>query len=218
MVGWKHYKHLHGSDIPSQGTNIVLEREHDNEYDANAIAVLSALARIKIGHISKDQAALLASPLDFGAIEISSASIRKIQETSFQILVQGVCNGSIDCATVVNSFESKSVLDLEALSPKIAQNDVGPSFFAPYKLDDLNVLPWNPLADWRKTPTETPFVHWEPFDASRFYNPPLSLQEIQASKTTSWAPLNDVFLRLGMAPGHNAEWWYRVAGLKPPCE
>ena len=39
MVGWKYYKHLHGSDIPSQGTNSVLEREPDNEYDANGRAI-----------------------------------------------------------------------------------------------------------------------------------------------------------------------------------
>jgi hypothetical protein len=68
---------------------------------------ICVLTRIKIGHISKDQAALLTSPFNSGAIEISSASICKIQETSFQILVQGVCNGSIDGANIVNSFESK---------------------------------------------------------------------------------------------------------------
>jgi len=218
MVGWKYYKDLHEApNIPSMGTRVLLEREVDNEHDSNAIAVHNALNHTQIGHITKEDAALLASHVDNGAIKISNASIRKRHKASFQILVEGVASGSSAVMEVVNHFKRRSKVDAESLSQKIAKLDVERSQSASYTLQDLEALLWNPVPDW-KAATETQSLSWAaaPFDTSKFHCPPLTVQEIEVAKTASWPPSDDILMRLGMAPPNDEDWWKNVAGLLPP--
>jgi hypothetical protein len=217
VVGWKFYKHLHASsNLPTNGAVVSLKREPDNEHDPNAIAVLTNHSLIKIGHLLKDDAALFAPHIDTGAICVSSASIRTCLAASFTLSAEGVSNGSETVLGVLNRFHK--VVDMDRSSLRIAASDVERSRSAPYVLQDLKALPWNPLPGWEAA-VEVPLLPWaNPFDVSKLHAPPLTVEEIQKAQSTSWPPSDDILLRLGMAPAHNEVWYHRVAGLRPPAQ
>jgi hypothetical protein len=220
-VGWKYHKDLHDKSFAlSEGTSVVFEREADNEYDSNAIAVLS-VNRIKIGHITKDFAARLAPHMDSGTIQFSNISIHKCFEASFLMVVKGVANGPSASMAVANRRMKRTrtgnVVSAGPYSWTIAKADVERSKRSPYMLNDLKELPWNPLPDWKASTDDKPSLSWlHPFDPSKFHSPPLSMEEIRVATSASWPPTDEILLRLGMAPANDKEWWQSVAGLLPP--
>lgn len=222
VVGWMIYRHLHEDSFSiSEGTTVVLEREVENEYDSNAIAVLTT-DNNKVGHITKEEAAILASHLDSGAIQKSNASIRKCEGKSFQLFVDGITNGSQSAMAAVKSiqerYQDRSMVSAANYSHSIVKMDVERSQSAPYMLKDLKALPWNPVPDWQEHERQSSLPWTTPFDPAKFHSTPLTVEEIQAAQSSSWPPSDDILLRLGMAPSANREWWNTVGGLLPPCE
>lgn len=187
VVGWKFYKQLHVStSMPTNGAVVIFKREQDNEHDPNVIAVLADHSLIKIGHLLKDDEALFAPHVDTGVIRFSAASIRTCLPASFALSADGASNGSDTVLGVLNMFHR--VVDTDRLSLRIATSDVKRSRSAPYKLQDLKALPWNPLPDW-EVAVKVPLLPWAaPFDVPKLHNPPLMMEEIQKAQSVSWPP------------------------------
>ena len=64
------------------GEQLLLRHEPNNRHDSNAIVVVSAISYLKIGHIRKDQAAVLVS-LGLNISDITCTSCQSSTATNF---------------------------------------------------------------------------------------------------------------------------------------
>lgn len=64
--------------VAKKPVTVTVEREPDNEYDPNAVAVL--LDGYRIGYFRRDSAELLAPRLDAGEITVTSAKVMQVDK------------------------------------------------------------------------------------------------------------------------------------------
>jgi hypothetical protein len=216
VLGWPYYQNQHETK-PQPGANVILVREKTNEHDPNAIAAYDGDKK-PLGHICRHAAGILAPLMDAHRIQITQVSIATALDRSFRVKVSGTSDGSDICNVVLDSLCQDSKVQAEETSHTIAKKDVERASTAWYTFADLKALPWAPSPEWKPDSSATTFEHWlpDPFDASKFNNPPLSLLDV--NKVKSWPPSDDILLRLGLAPANDDAWWRNVAGLRPPNE
>lgn len=101
------------------------------------------------------------------------------------------------------------------------QIDLEESKSAHYHIDDLPPpMPWSPLPQYENSAHNPDGQYrwpWEPYDpavAARI----LPTADVADAQAAQWPPSDDILKRLGMGPKDDAEWWDKVAGLKPPIE
>ena len=174
----------------ANGTEVFLEREPENEYDANAIRVVRLLrdnknSKEKIGHIAAEEAVILAYLMDNNRASLSSAHIKIQKQNALKI--------SVDVTTTLEDHDVISTLtQLKILGPigteasnKLSKVDLETSFTAGYTMPSLKgqKLPWRPLAEGGDI----------------------------------WPPSLSVLTRLGLGAADDVSWWNQM-GLKPPVQ
>lgn len=215
-VGWPHHAHLHNDIKPSTGIAVHLEREPTNEHDPHAVLVRLAEDndKKKIGYIKKEESAMLAALMDRNMIVLfSNVSISTVYRSSFLLRATGYVN-SRESLELLDNFRRTVDLDTNT-SKKITSRDVEQSSKAPYRLSELQPLPWLPFASAASSKTTVPWSPTHPYDASKVTSC-LAMQDINECKSNSWPPSDAILVQLGLAPANDTAWWYDTAGLLPP--
>jgi hypothetical protein len=157
--GLKYYVKGDGEEKVKQiqvGDAVLLQREPDNEFDANAIRVCFPSPKETIGHVGREQAKILASYLDNSWLEILSVKVVKKETTTLQL-----------CAKLSTFLSRQKKHDLERnlgndidvnalLSKDLAAIDLEASQNSPFKLEDLKTTqspPWRPAPEFASSTT-----------------------------------------------------------------
>lgn len=91
---------LIGKQVPFR---VKLKRNPNNEYDSNAIEVVIAdikvsNAQMRMGHLSRQVAGVLAPEMDKGAMKIEKATVVRMSSTTAQVVVKFSLNHAVKLA------------------------------------------------------------------------------------------------------------------------
>ncbi|KAL9190182.1 hypothetical protein ACHAXT_007393 [Thalassiosira profunda] len=189
-----HKENLESLDI------ITLEREPENVYDANAICAKNGVGNI-VGHVAKEQAAVLAQPLDDGTVGVVNIALKeqrdavlvltanvnlldaeKREQFCFEIYrnMTGVQSNLSVQKKVRDKITDEAVLQL---AQGITAQDAETASTCRIDVLKATQLPWKTNAD---------------------------------GSVAAWPPSQDFLDELGYGGADDEAWWQDNAGLKPP--
>jgi hypothetical protein len=230
--GLKYYVNDDGEEKAKQmqvGDTVLLVREPDNEFDANAIRVCFPLSKETIGHIGREQSKLLAfyNFLDHHSwLALVSVKVAKKETATLQLCVK--------LSTVLTRRETHDLektlgnaIDVNALLSKdLANMDLEASQSSPFKLEDLKRTQspaWRPLPDFESAVTrgtknggqeiEMGWLDGTLSDHKECLS--ISVEEATNAQSKQWPPPASILSKLGIGRADDTNWW-KAFGLLPP--
>ncbi|KAL7549975.1 hypothetical protein ACHAWF_013230 [Thalassiosira exigua] len=161
--------------------------------DSNAISVHNANGSI-VGHMAKEQAAILAPEIDAGSIRLGKASMKEGTSTTLLIATEVNLINSDDLPRILgiqtdpNEYRKYDLITDEAVqqyASGIADQDAETASTCPFDITQMNRLPWKKTAD---------------------------------GITAPWPPSQTTLDSFGYGGVEDADWWRANTGLKPPAE
>jgi hypothetical protein len=230
----------------SSSNIIILERQPNNEYDENAIAVYrsnngsnnndensnneaaAASNKVMIGHIAKEQAALLSPLLDTNTIQLDNNStvlqeeyekslwiivnVQLLDDTKFdefEVLYNSMMN-STDIAGYNNRVaKAKTTTKKKKMVGSIIDEDAVEEYaFGITKQDEETAATCS--IDICKLPS----LPWKMKNNSRAS----SQEEEEEEEDCYWPPSPNILKKLGVGDANDTVWWQTNGGLKPPSQ
>ena len=182
-------------------STIILQRQPDNEHDENAIAAYNE-AQQQLGHIAKEQAAILASLMDENIIKVEDGLVKEQTETTLSIAV----NVALLNEEKRNDFETL-YHRISALMDKTKKYVKRSSIIDEAAVEEYASGITKQDSDTAATCT---------FDICQ--QPNLPWKKNEDGSTASWPPSPEVLERMCVGNACDEAWWQENAGLKPPSQ
>ncbi|KAL7492622.1 hypothetical protein ACHAWT_003291 [Skeletonema menzelii] len=199
--GLQFYKeNVQSIDIES---TIILQRQPDNEHDENAVAAYNEEHQ-HVGHLAKEQAAILASLMDENIIKLENGLVKEQTETTLAIEVN---------VALLNEDKRN---DFETLYQRIsALTDNKTKKYVKKRgsiIDEAAVEEY--ASGITKQDSETAATCT--FDICQ--EPSLPWKTNEDGSTASWPPSPAVLEKMCVGNACDEVWWEENAGLKPPSQ
>jgi hypothetical protein len=189
---------------------ISLQRQPENELDENAIAVYNNGTQTQhhgmLGHIAKEQAAILASFMDENTIKLENALVKEQKDTTLQITVD------------VTLLKEEKRTDFETLYQRISgKAKVHPKRSGSTIIDEAAVEEY--ASGITKQDSETAATCT--IDICKLPRLPWKTNNEDdggSTSTATWPPSPEVLEKMCVGHANDEEWWQDNAGLKPPSQ
>jgi hypothetical protein len=186
-------------------SNITLQRQPENAHDENAIAVYNnnGAQHGMVGHIAKEQAAILACLVDENIIKLENALVKEQKETKLSITVD---------VTLLNE-EKRDEFE------KVYKLISGVTYKAKvYSKRSNNIIDEAAVEEYASGITKQDSETAATCTIDICKQPSLPWKKNEDGSTASWPPSPDVLEKMCVGHANDTAWWQENAGLKPPSQ
>mmetsp|Transcript_19284 Transcript_19284/g.30175 ORF Transcript_19284/g.30175 Transcript_19284/m.30175 type:complete len:573 (-) Transcript_19284:348-2066(-) len=184
---------------------ILLQRQPDNEHDENAIAAYHGHGTQKqqvVGHVAREQAAILASLMDENIIKVDHG------------LVKDQTDATLSIAVGVSLLKEDKRDDFETLYHRIsAMTDKTKTHAKRSSIIDEEAVE-EYAAGITKQDSETAAT----CTIDICQQPSLPWKKNEDGSAASWPPDPEILEAMSVGCAHDEAWWQENAGLKPPSQ
>jgi len=182
-------------------STVILQRQSDNEHDENAIAAYNG-TRQQVGHVAKEQAAILASLMDDNIIKLEGGLVKEQTDTVFSISVE---------VTLLNEDKRD---DFETLYQQISVV----TYKAKKQAKRSSIIDEAAVEEYASGITKQDSETAATCTIDICQQPSLPWKKNEDGSAASWPPGPEVLEKMCVGHANDEAWWQENAGLRPPSQ